>query len=197
MSEWRLFDGPVPYVSTVEFHADRDRARHLEDPTHRPRMDRAAMFVQMAALHLGRAVTLSDLGCGDGGLLSLLGALEKVERCWGYDFQPANAEGWAERGVTAFPVDAFTNQNMVRLGDVTVATEVLEHIADPHGALRWIRSGSQALVASSPAEETSDSHDECHAWAWDEEGYASMITAAGFTILRHERVGQFQVVLAA
>lgn len=197
MSEWRLFDGLTPFVSTAEFHADRDRARHLEDPTHRPRLDRAAMFVQLAALQRGRAVTVSDLGCGDGGLLSLLGQMDGVSACWGYDFQPANADGWDERGVTAEPIDAFNQRDEVRLGDVTVTTEVLEHIADPHAVLAWVRTGSRFLVASSPAEETSESHDACHAWAWDEGGYAAMITAAGFHVLRHERVGQFQVVLAS
>lgn len=196
MTEHRLFDGDVPFVSTAEFHADRERAPHLEQPAHRPRMDQAAMFVQLAALHAGRAVTVSDLGCGDGGLLSLLAGLDGVKACWGYDFQPSNAAGWAERGVTAYPVDAFTYRDQVELGDVTVTTEVLEHIADPHGALAWIAGGSRYLVASSPADETAESHDACHAWAWDMEGYAAMITAAGFRVLRHERVGQFQVVLA-
>lgn len=197
MSEWRLFDGPVPHVSTAEFHADRERARHLEDLTHRPRMDRAALFVQLAALQLGRMVTVSDLGCGDGGMLSLLSEKCAVSACWGYDFQPSNAAGWTERGVTAEAVDAFTDRSKVTLGDITITTEVLEHVADPHGALAWIRGGSQYLVASSPAEETPDCHDACHAWAWDEDGYAAMITAAGFRVLRHERVGIFQVVLAS
>lgn len=197
MSEHRLFDGPVPFVSTAEFHADRERAPHLEQPAHRPRMDKAAWLVGLAADAQGAPVTVSDLGCGDGGLLSLLQMSPLVTDCWGYDFQPANATGWAERGVNAEALDVFgADRELVRLGAVTVTTEVLEHIADPHGTLAWIHAGSRFLVASSPATETPESHDACHAWAWDEEGYAAMITAAGFTILAHERVGQFQLVAA-
>ena len=198
MSEHRLFDGTIPHVSTAEFHADRERAPHLEQPVHQPRLMQATRFVVDAANQHGGKVTVSDLGCGDGGLLSVLQREPLVAHCWGYDFQPSNAAGWAERGVDGLALDVFgADRARVELGIVTVVTEVLEHIADPHGSLAWIRQGSGYLVASSPAEETPDSHDACHAWAWDEEGYAAMITAAGFRILTHERVGQFQVVLAA
>lgn len=196
VAEWRLFDSPVPHVSTAEFHADRDRARHLEDPTHQPRLTRAAELVADAAERCDGPVTISDLGCGDGGLLSLVSGLGDA---WGYDFQPANVAGWVERQVRAEPLDAFgADRAPVRLGAIAVTTEVLEHLADPHGTLRWIHGSAAAfLVASSPADETPANHDECHAWAWDEEGYAAMITAAGFRILTHDRVGRFQLVLAA
>src|SRR6185436_14252089 len=135
MTEWRLFDGDTAYVSTAEFHAHRDRAAHLEDPLHRPRLERAAEFVR-DAISMG-AQTASDLGCGDGGLLSVIqGDLE----AWGYDFCPANTAGWAERGVSAEFADVFgEDQDRVKFGDLTVVTEVLEHLADPHGAVRLKR----------------------------------------------------------
>src|SRR3954447_24891826 len=106
MTEYRLTDERVPTVSTGEFHADRERARHLEDPIHRGRLTVAAELVRHAvSLRRGREwgsdadpVTVSDLGCGDGGLLSLL-AGEPGLVAWGYDFCPANAAGWAERDV--------------------------------------------------------------------------------------------------
>lgn len=199
MTEWRLTDEPVPHVSTAEFHADRPRAPHLEQPVHRPRLELAAALVSIAAtLHSGRTggtrATLSDLGCGDGGLLSLV--QDGLAEAWGYDFSPANAEGWPERGVTAEALDVFgADSDRVRFGDITAATEVLEHIADPHGAVRWIGEHSAFIVASSPWNETPDHHDECHAWAFDMEGYRALIEQGGFRILRHERVMQFQVVL--
>lgn len=207
MAEHRLFPaGAVPEVSTPEFHAHRDRAPHLEQPGHRPRLLRAAQLVMDAADRYapggGRwhestpwPVTVSDLGCGDGGLLSLVRRM--VARAWGYDFQPSNAAGWAERGVTAAALDVFgADRDKVRLGDVTVMTEVLEHLADPHGAARWVAGRSRFLVASSPWDETPQAHDECHAWAWDLDGYSRMLAAAGWSVLRHEPVGRFQVVLA-
>jgi methyltransferase family protein len=198
MTEWKLFDGKVPYVSTAEFHADRARAPHLEQPVHRPRLELAASLVSVAerlysARHGGAVATLSDLGCGDGGLLSL--AQDRV-KAWGYDFSPANSAGWPERGVKAEALDVFgADRDRVRFGDITTVTEVLEHIADPHGAVRWIGEHSKFIVASSPWNETPEWHDECHAWAFDMAGYRALIEQGGFRVLRHERVMQFQVVL--
>jgi hypothetical protein len=192
--EWRLFDGAVPHVSTAEFHADRERARHLEQPIHRPRLIRAATFIFDAANLTQCPVTVSDLGCGDGGLLSLIQG--RVADCWGYDFAPANAEGWAERGIRAEPLDVFgADRDRVKFGDITAVTEVLEHIADPHGAVAWIGEHSRFVVASSPWDERPWVHDECHAWAWDLRGYRALMERGGFRILRHEQVGRFQIIL--
>lgn len=196
--EWKLFDGDVPHVSTAEFHADRARARHLEQPVHRPRLELAASMISTAvSVHTGRAErlpALSDLGCGDGGLLSLV--QDRLDAAWGYDFSPANAEGWPERGVKAEALDVFgADRDRVRFGDITSCTEVLEHIADPHGAVRWIGEHSTFLVASSPWNEGPHGHDECHAWAWDQAGYRALAEQGGFRILRHGTVAQFQVVL--
>lgn len=191
MAEWKLFDSAVPHVSTAEFHADRSRAAHLEDPLHRPRLELAASFVRDA---VGRgAETLSDLGCGDGGLLSLV---DDEVTAWGYDFCPANTTGWPERGVNAQFLDVFgADRDQVKLGDITSVTEVLEHLADPHGAVRWIGGRSRYIVASSPWTETSAAHDECHAWAFDVVGYRELIEQGGFEVLRHETVSCFQVIL--
>lgn len=191
MTEWRLFDSDTAHVSTAEFHADRHRAAHLEDPLHRPRLELAASFV-LQAVEMG-AGSLSDLGCGDGGLLSLV---QGHVAAWGYDFCPANTAGWAERGVRAEFLDVFgADRDRVAFGDITVVTEVLEHLTDPHGAVRWIGDHSRFIVASSPWTETDTAHDECHAWAFDLTGYLHLIKQGGFTVLHHERVGSFQVIL--
>jgi hypothetical protein len=201
VAEWKLFTGDVPHVSTPEFHAGRERAPHLEQPVHRPRLVLAAAAVRIAAtLHAGREggapATVSDLGCGDGGLLSLVQDLPGVDGAWGYDFQPSNEAGWVERKVDAVQADVFgADRDTVRFGDITVVTEVLEHLADPHGVVRWIGENSRFIVASSPWNETPEYHDECHAWAFDVAGYRALIEQGGFRVLRHETVMQFQVVL--
>lgn len=195
--EWKLFEGDVPFVSTAEFHADRERARHLEQPDHRPRLLHAAGFVlaaaRMSAARSGETATVSDLGCGDGGLLSLI---QDQTKAWGYDFAPANAAGWVERGVSAEALDVFgADRDAVKFGDIAVVTEVLEHLADPHGVVRWIGENSRFVVASSPWGERPGFHDECHAWAFDQRGYRDLIELGGFRVLRHDLVGAFQVIL--
>lgn len=197
MTEHQLYPGvAVPHVSTAEFHRDRDRAPHLEQAGHRPRLIAAAGLTGVAVAALRpAAATVTDLGCGDGGLLSVLSSLGV--RCWGYDFQPSNATGWAERGVDGRAADVFgADRDTVELGDVAVMTEVLEHLADPHAAVRWVGGHSRYLVASSPWSEGPAIHDECHAWAWDFAGYADLVRQGGFRVLRHEPVGPFQLLLA-
>jgi len=190
--EHKLFDGDVAEVSTFAFHEHRERAAHLEQPAHRPRLLHAARLVNIA-VNLG-ATTVSDLGCGDGGLLSLLEPM--AVKAWGYDFAPANIAGWLERGVTAYPLDVFgADRGEVELGDVTVVTEVLEHVSAPHDEVRWIAEHSRFIVASSPWNEGPEGHDECHAWCFDVEGYRALIEGGGFRILRHDQVGQFQLIL--
>lgn len=194
MSQWRLFDGDVAYVSTFAFHEHRDRAPHLEQPAHRARLVRAADLVLDAQVLLGRPAAVSDLGCGDGGLLSLI--QDEVGEAWGYDFTPANAAGWSGRGVKAEPLDVFgADAAQVRFGDITVATEVFEHLTDPHAVVRWIAAHSRFLVASSPWNENAESYDECHAWAFDRDGYRDLIEQGGYRLLRHVDVERFQLVL--
>jgi 2-polyprenyl-3-methyl-5-hydroxy-6-metoxy-1,4-benzoquinol methylase len=202
MAEYRFFpEGETPHVSTPEFHQHRERAPHLEQPIHRGRLEKARDFVAEAHGTLvgeGRGdIAVTDLGCGDGGLIKLIrDSIPGDLQAWGYDFQPSNQAGWQERGVTAFPADVFgADRDQIAIGDIAVTTEVLEHLADPHGAVRWIGQRARYLVASSPWNETLASHDDCHAWGWDQDGYRALIEQGGFEVLRHETVGQFQVIL--
>lgn len=207
--EAKLFEGDVAHVSTFAFHEHRERAPHLEQPGHRGRLDRAAQLVSATAPKVralfggewvkGADVFVTDLGCGDGGLLQLLQRVDGVA-AWGYDFAPANAAGWVERGVDGRAADAFgADRPSIQLGDVVVMTEVLEHLTDPHGALQWLadhHDSPEFLVCSSPWTETYESHDACHSWAWDREGYDALLRGNGWIPEVHDLVGMFQVVLA-
>lgn len=201
MAEHRIYPGvAVPPVSTAEFHRDRERAPHLEQHGHRPRLLAAAALVAEAvelARPGGSAVTgVTDLGCGDGGLLQLVGQLRDV-CAWGYDFQPSNEAGWRERRVVGTAADVFgADRDTVIFGEVAVMTEVLEHLADPHAVVRWVGQHARFLVASSPWNETDEHHDECHAWAWDFAGYADLLRQGGWKLLRHLPLDRFQLVLA-
>jgi 2-polyprenyl-3-methyl-5-hydroxy-6-metoxy-1,4-benzoquinol methylase len=199
VTEYKFFEGDTAYVSTFDFHKDRERAPHLEQFVHRHRMELAAEYVRKAVSKLPIGSGVSDLGCGDGGLLQLLGP---DINAWGYDFQPSNEQGWHERGVDAQQADVFGKDwdRIVTLGSVVVMTEVLEHLTDPHGVLAKIYAYPapqvKFLVCSSPNGETPESHDGCHAWGWDVVGYSNLIRGAGFEIVNHQLAGPFQVVLA-
>ena len=189
MTEHKLFEGAAPFVATAEFHRDRARAPHLEQDAHRPRLVRAAQLIREID---PRGVV--DLGCGDGGLLSLLAQAPPIP-AWGYDFQPSNQDGWAERGVTAELHDVFGTWTVPRWAELAVLTEVLEHLADPHAALAWVARHVGYVVASSPWGEGPGAHPEEHAWAWDVPGYAALFAGADLTVIRHERLGWSQIVV--
>lgn len=187
MTEWKCFDDDVATVSTFAFHEHRPRAPHWEQAAHRGRMQLALDYAIRA-----RGDFYVDLGCGDGGMLQQLRAVKLA--AYGYDFQPSNVDGWAERGVGAMQLDFVNHWEQVAMADVYMITEVLEHLTDPHEAVRRIRDRGAQIICSSPFTETYDSHDECHAWAWDLRGYAQMILSAGFDVVEHQTVQQFQVL---
>lgn len=194
MIEHRFYPlGETPIVSTAEWHAPRARARHREEWPHGGRLSRALEYARLAAGD--GATSLVDLGAGDGGFLSMVAEELPALTAWGYEFTPANLEGATERGVTVHQANFLIDP--VNIGDIAVITEVLEHLDDPHGQLRRIRSGgARWLICSSPIGETPESHDEAHVWGWDMEAYAAMITAAGWNVTHHTQVGIFQVVAA-
>lgn len=191
MAEWRFFDeGTVPVYTTPEWYLDREHAPHLDQPLHQGRLKQSARLVAEVAMAYGFR-TVVDLGAGDGGLLSLLGP---AMTGWGYDLCPANVEAAKERGVDVRLGNVLDGP--VQWGDIAVATEMLEHIVDPHGFAKTIFDNCRALVASSPWNETPQQHYEFHAWAWDPAGYREMLEQAGWTVGNHVRVSMFQVLLA-
>lgn len=184
--EARLFTDTPEYV-TPEWYADRDRAPHLEEWPHVWRLTEAARMVEKVYCNEGKLAVV-DLGAGDGGLLS---TLNRQIRCWGYDLQPSNIEGAKERGVNVTLANILTDP--IQWADLAVATEMLEHLEDPHRFVRGI--SSRWLVASSPVNETNDSHYAFHTFCWDRDGYRALLEQGGFTVLEHVDNGQFQVIL--
>jgi hypothetical protein len=192
MSEWRLYDGEPPFFTTPAWYATLPRTPHLEQADHRPRLLAAAAQAG-ELIRILNLTTVVDLGCGDGGLLSLLPGMD----AWGYALCPADIAGAVEaRGVRAELLDVAAHPDRVRWGELVLATEFFEHLADPHAVAREIARHCRGIVCSSPANETGWSHYEFHAWAWDEDGYRALLEQAGFTVRRHERCGSYQVASA-
>lgn len=201
MTEVRLYPaGTVPECVTAEWYAEREHAPHLEQDLHRPRLELAAQFAADLSAELDGA-NVVDIGAGDGGLLSLLRARGVAGH--GYDLQPTNVAAAADRGVSVELVDAISAivdhraADIIELAPIAIATEVLEHLVDPHLVLRQLAAtGVDALVASSPWTETNGGAYEFHLWAWDQLGYRELLERNGWHVVRQELAGMFQVVAA-
>jgi hypothetical protein len=176
----------VPEYCTPEWYAERETAPHVDQALHRPRLDLAAAMVNGLV-----DTTVVDLGAGDGGLLTLL---RPGHVAWGYDLQPSNVEAAARRGVDVRYCDVLADP--VLWGEVSVATEMIEHLLDPHAFVRRILVHSRYVVASSPWTETAEDHYGYHTWAWDHAGYRALFTDAGWRVALHDTTGMFQVLLA-
>ena len=187
MTEYRFYAaGVVPPVSTYAFHEHRERAPHLEQSMHSGRLTKTAQVIRQLSPQ-----SVVDLGCGDGGLLSLI----KDIPSWGYDFQPSNVDGWAQRGVTAQQLDFMAHPEAINWGELVVVTEVLEHLADPHGLVKLISHNAKYIVASSPYDETLSQHADEHAWGWDMQGYQEMFNP-DWILLSHFKVDWCQILTA-
>lgn len=199
--EARLFDpADPPEWLDPEWWRDRPHCDHLGSPTgaHIARLRAAAKHAQIAAL-VANGYAITDLGAGDGALLSLLDP-EFREASWGYDSIRADVKHARDvRGVEVHLRNverALSNPvTGLCLAPVVVLTEVLEHQRDPHGFLKLLRARPEVrfVVASSPRNETEETHEWNHAWVWDTEGYRAMFVAAGFTPLSFEPVEWSQV----
>lgn len=190
MTETRLFDpaDPPEWLNPLWWR-DRDHCDHLGSPTgaHVRRLHAAAELAARTTLLVEpwhEEPKVVDLGAGDGALLSLLPEPLR-STSFGYDTIRADVQYANEaRGVKVFlrNVDKAVRSLMPIAGPVVVLTEVLEHMADPHGFLAalGLHETVECVVASSPHSETAEQHEWNHAWAWDDEGYRAMFEAAGF-----------------
>ena len=179
MAEWRLFaEGTVPDFTTPEFFAAHPWVPPEHQLGHKERIAMTADLIR-ETLALFPCRTLSDLGCGDGSLLGLLRDLEDV-RMWGYDAGLANLEQGRAHGLDVREADLL--KGSLEYGEMVTASEVLEHMVDPHGFLAELPGN--VLVVSSPSLETDTWHYVHHAWAWDLEGYAELVTKAGWRVVK-------------
>ncbi len=193
--EARLYEeGTVPDWTQPWWYLQRDRARHVEEDLHRPRLELAASMVIEAADTYGLS-TVSDLGSGDGGLLWLLKNQRPDLKTWGYDLQESNTvPAVEERGVDVRYGDIINGE--IEYGDISVATELIEHLLVPNDFLTQLHANTRVVVASSPWTETAESHYPFHTWAWSVEGYRKLFERNNFEVIRHEQTGMFQVIMA-
>lgn len=182
MTEWRLFpEGTVPDFTTPEFFTAHGWVPPLHQVGHAERMLMTARVVNYLLFDKPDIATVWDLGCGDGSLL------ERISTWHGAQFQGFDA-GTENIDVALKKALDVSFANILTLDtsgvDLVIASEVIEHMLDPHSFVAGLRS--TYAVFTSPAHEDDQWHYGHHAWAWDEEGYARLVTDAGWKILDHE-----------
>jgi methyltransferase family protein len=197
--EYRFFnEGETPYFSTQEFHNDREAAPHIEQHgMQRDRLILAADFVKELCLKYD-IKTVSDLCCGDGGLLEYLKPFfeEHCIEAWGYEFQPANIRNAIyKRKVNVSFADVLNDD--IDFGELVIMTECLEHFEFPHEMVQRVANNANYFVLSSPNGETPEAHYELHTWGWNWPAYENLIVQVGFEVVRHEETTIFQVLSGA
>lgn len=167
------------FRSSYDFHKDRPAADHINEPMHYMRIKIVASMIEFLIKFYG-ATSFVDLGCGNGGVLSLITDYEDVDMA-GVDFAPGNVE---QAQALDRPVIAGDFSELNWGGwDIAGMSEVLEHMSDPHGFLA--RLETKYIVASCPADESEKYMREEHVWAWDKEGFIAMFRHAGFNLVTY------------
>lgn len=180
MTEWRLWEGDEPpFFTTSEFFAAHPWIEPVHQIGHAERTAMVADVIDdLCEFHL--VESFLDLGCGDGSLLRQVREMRPHAKLRGITASLDDAAHAYTNGLDGVEVGDFLSQQL-QWEQVTVMTEVLEHLVDPHGFLRQIES--EYFVASSPSAETGDWHYEHHAWAWDLDGYMELMSNADWHVI--------------
>lgn len=199
MAEHRLYDpaNPPDWLNPAWWR-DGANCDHLSHPgrVHHARIKAVAeLAAQVFREHDLHQIT--DIGAGDGAALAFLPDDARAHAI-GYEIVTASVQMARDvRGVDVRQANVSVDGIEWGNPNVVVCTEVLEHQDDPHGFVRdLLAPNADWLIASSPNFETPDRHEWNHAWAWDHEGYAALISGGGFEILRHFDVEWSQFILA-
>lgn len=194
MTEYRLFDpeNPPEWLDS-RWWINTPNCNHLDNRVHVARLEAAAETAERFASDY----RITDLGAGDGGLLSILKPAYRAQS-WGYEIISDSVRYAQEvRGVDVRQANVLIDP--VELAPVVVATEMLEHLEDPHAFVRKLYADQRVkfFVASSPHSETDQHHEWNHAWAWDHQGYEELIAQGGWTIYQHFDAEWSQIVVGA
>lgn len=204
IDKYRVYDyyNPPEWLDS-DWWTDTDNCNHLDNRVHEARLHAAADTAIKACQTLGDAEGfhwITDLGAGDGGLLSLFPDKAPEDpsfRWWGYEVITDSVRYAKEvRRADVRQANVLRDLNKLQLGSVVVMTEMLEHIANPYQFVQRLYDQPYvySLVASSPHSETREHHEWNHAWVWDRQGYREMFEYAGWNVVDHFDAEWSQVI---
>lgn len=183
MRIYKFFKDDAPKFHDAEFYKDRKVADHIHQAGHRERLFRTLADVEWVLNVDPESRTVSDYGCGNGGLLAEIGDRHIID-CWGYDLSPLAVED-AKRRVKAECIDFVNDFDKTVPGHIVVMSEVLEHLVDPFAFLEKLRGKSRWIVASVPAFETPQQHYEFHLWAFEPQAFMQTFINKGYEVVLH------------
>lgn len=193
----KFFDSDPGYTKTFYKKGVYSQPlHHIEAPQSRMRLLIAnAMFQYALDLWGDEIKTVTDLGCGDGGLLEQIARPNIKYK--GIDIAEANVK-YAKERLFGLGLDVeyrdFTELNSIK-SDVVTICETLEHLVDPVAMLKKL--DCKYLIASVPLGETQERHSPLHLWGWDMKEFRHTLKSCGFKIISHVRHNKrTQIVLA-
>ena len=127
-------------------------------PTDRDRVMDTARLIER--LEIPKDAAILDVGCAQGALLAALRELGYVHLC-GLDPSLACVNMTRSKGITAFAgtISMYANEGVGRY-DLIILSHVLEHIADLHEAMRflkgWLAPGGKVYIEVPDASQYTD-----------------------------------------
>lgn len=118
---------------------------------------------------------IGDLSCGNAAIAKGLCVLRATELVLG-DF----AQGFQHHGPIESTIDQIEPVNLF------ICSETIEHLDDPDGILKKIRTKTDYLVLSTPLITDGIDENPEHYWTFDKEEVHAMLTNAGFTPLYYD-----------
>jgi|694.fasta_scaffold69579_6 2-polyprenyl-3-methyl-5-hydroxy-6-metoxy-1,4-benzoquinol methylase len=183
-----------PHSHDAEWYKDREAVDHINQAGHIPRLYNAYELLE-EIMAQEEVKTITDFGCGNGGLMRKIKQNFPSVEIWGYDLCPANVQDAKDKGSDVELVDFVLEENL-KYPEAVICTEVLEHLVDPDAFLKkLLDNGVKYVIASSPNYETPTSHEEYHLWVFQGNSYADMFTEIGWEVIKHEK-SVFQFVVA-
>ena len=185
MTIFKYFDQPK--FNDAAFYHDRPVSDHIHESGHRERLLRCLADVAFLFDIDKQSRSMTDLGCGNGGLMWEFSKRFPDSPTWGYELSPLAVQyGKDHYRVDITHID-FVNalDDQLRFGDVIVMSEVLEHLIDPVAMLKRLRGRSRWIVASCPSQEDDKQHYEFHLWAWDMGSFLRMFEKLGYQVILH------------
>lgn len=198
--EHRLFDptNPPAWLDPTWWR-DTPNCNHWDHPAgvHRARIEAVANLA-VSLFEEGKVGSAVDMGAGDGAVLELITKRRGDPEAWGYEIIRDSVRYARDvRHVQVMERDVTGSEPWeLAWGDLVICTEMLEHLADPHGWAKTMAENAEWLIASSPWQETPERHEPNHAWCWDRDGYEAMLRQAGWDIQLTYLIEWSQVVVA-